>query len=281
MKLQFWGVRGSVPTPGVDYLRYGGNTCCTAVMGRQGELIVIDAGTGFCQLGDALLDGPFGRGQGEMVMLLSHTHWDHILGFPFPAIIHLPGNHFTIYGPDTTRGSLETVCDGLFSPVYSPLYSLSNINARQLYRTINTTPFTVGNLTVRATPFPHGDGTIIWAYRIEEQARSLVYITDIRYTSDQVKHEVASFAQDADVLIHSAPYTRYEESEYHRVHCCIDDAIEVALLANIRSLWLFHHAPFRTDDQLDALLAEYRARLAKLSITLHLDAAREGPLLEV
>lgn len=280
MKLQFWGVRGAVPTPGAEYLRYGGNTCCTAVWGARGELVVIDAGTGFCQLGDFLLDGPFGRGQGEMVLLLSHTHWDHILGFPFPAIIHQPGNCFVIYGPDSTRGSLETVYDGILSPVYSPVYGLANVSARQVFRTIDVAPFSVGDLTIRAWPFPHDSHTAIWAYRIEENGHSLVYITDVRYSNELAWQEAADFVHGADVLIHSAPYMRAEPVQDYG-HCRVEDAINLALLAEVRKLLLFHHAPTRTDDQMDALLELYRTRLENDHAPLILDAAREGAVLEV
>jgi phosphoribosyl 1,2-cyclic phosphodiesterase len=280
MRVQFWGVRGAVPTPGVEYLRYGGNTCCTAVWGAQGELVVLDAGTGFCQLGDALVDGPFGQGQGEMLLLLSHTHLDHILGFPFPAMIHCPGNLFTIYGPDSAQGSLATVCNGLLSPAYSPVYSLENIGARQIFHTINTQPFQVGGLTIRAWPFSHGDQMSIWAYRITEGARSLVYITDVRYASAQLRTDALALFADADLLIHSAPYMR-DESIQDRSHCHIEDALDLAQAAGVRSLMLFHHAPFRTDDQMDALLEHYRTLLAQQQSPLYLDAAREGPVIDV
>lgn len=281
MKLQFWGVRGSVPTPGLEYLRYGGNTCCTAITGAAGEFIVFDAGTGFCQLGDALLEESFGRGQGEMVLLLSHTHWDHILGFPFPAIIHLPGNTFIIYGPDTTQGSLERVCDGLFSPVYSPLFSITNTNASQHFYTISTEPFLVGNIRIQAQPFPHSNQTTTWAYRLTEEQQSLVYITDIHYTSQEVMQEAVTFARGADILIHGAHYTQAELNDEIQRHCSIEDAIDVAQMAHVPTLLLFHHAPTRTDDQLDTLLEQYRAMLQQRHSSLYIDAACEGSIIEI
>ena len=112
MKLQFWGVRGYVPTPGAEYLRYGGNTCCVLVCGAAGELLVIDTGTGFCQLGDTLQQREFRHGRGELTLLITHTYWDHILGLPFPGLVHTPGNRLSIYGPDNARGSLELTYDG-------------------------------------------------------------------------------------------------------------------------------------------------------------------------
>ncbi len=281
MKLQFGGVRGFVPTPGREYLRYGGNTCCTAVRGAGNELVVIDAGTGFCQLADTLLDGPLGQGRGEMVLLISHTHWDHILGLPFPAVVHLPGNRLTIYGPNSTRGSLEMVYDGLLSPAYSPVYGLAHIGATHTFHAVNAEPFAIGGLQVRAEPFVNDDpNSAIWAYRIEEGQHSLAYITDLRYADDQVMRRAVEFVRGVDVLIHSAPYLRREAVKDYG-HCRVEDAIELALQAEVQTLFLFHHAPDRTDDQLDALLAEQRARLTELRATLQLEAAREGPVIDI
>ena len=115
MKVRFWGVRGYVPTPNAAMLRYGGNTCCTAVTGDHGELVILDTGTGFCLLGDELMQGEFGRGRGSLTLLISHTYWDHILGLPFPGVVHIPGNRLDIYGPESTRGSLQMVIE--FKPI--------------------------------------------------------------------------------------------------------------------------------------------------------------------
>jgi ribonuclease BN (tRNA processing enzyme) len=280
MKLRFYGVRGYVPTPGAEYLRYGGNTCCTVIYGAGGELVVLDSGTGFCFFGDELLAGPHGRGDGELVLLITHTYWDHLLGLPFPGVVHLPGNRLHIYGPDSARGSLEIVYDGLLSPVYSPVYGLAHIGATHSFQAISTEPFQVGGLTIRALPLSRRLNSPIWAYRVEEGAASVVYITDVRYTDEQIWQTAVAFARDASLLIHSAPYTRDEEIEDYG-HGRVEDAIDLALTAQVRQLSLFHHAPTRTDDQLDALLANYRADLAQRGEELLLDAATEGPLLDV
>jgi phosphoribosyl 1,2-cyclic phosphodiesterase len=280
MRLQFWGVRGYVPTPGAAYLRYGGNTCCVAVYGAGGELVVIDTGTGFCQLGDKLMEGEFRQGRGELTLLITHTYWDHILGLPFPGVVHTPGNRLHIYGPDSTRGSLEMVYDGMLSPVYSPVYGLAHIGATHSFQPISTEPLQIGGLTVRALPFSRGKHSPIWAYRLEEGERALVYITDVRYIDDQIWGQAVGFARGADVLVHSSPYTRDEHVEDYG-HSRVEDAIELAIEAQARRLFLYHHAPTRTDDELDALVARYRAELAPLTGVPELDAAREGVVLEV
>jgi phosphoribosyl 1,2-cyclic phosphodiesterase len=280
MKLQFWGVRGYVPTPGAEYLRYGGNTCCVLICGADGELLVIDTGTGFCQLGDTLLQREFRHGRGELTLLITHTYWDHILGLPFPGLVHTPGNRLRIYGPDNARGSLELTYDGMLSPVYSPVYGLAHIGATHSFQPVSTEPFQVGRLTVRALPLSRRKHSPIWAYRVEEGDQALVYITDVRYIDDQIWNKALGFAAGAQILIHSAPYTRDEHVEDYG-HSRVEDAIELAAEAGVGRLFLYHHAPTRTDEQLDALVARYRADLAEAGVSLRLDAAQEGLLLEV
>lgn len=280
MRLQFWGVRGYVPTPGAAYLRYGGNTCCVAVYGAGGELLALDTGTGFCQLGDKLMEREFRHGRGELTLLITHTYWDHILGLPFPGVVHTPGNRLNIYGPDSTRGSVEMVYDGMLSPVYSPVYGLAHIGATHSFQPISTEPLRVGGLTVRALPLSRRKHSPIWAYRVEEGERSLVYITDVRYIDDQIWGQAVSFARGASVLIHSAPYTRDEHVEDYG-HSRVEDAIELALEARVERLFLYHHAPNRTDEELDGMVARYRAEVAATGAGLELDAAREGGALEV
>ncbi|WP_298819212.1 MBL fold metallo-hydrolase [Chloroflexus sp.] len=280
MKVRFWGVRGYVPTPNAAMLRYGGNTCCTAVTGDHGELVILDTGTGFCLLGDELMQGEFGRGRGSLTLLISHTYWDHILGLPFPGVVHIPGNRLDIYGPESTRGSLQMVYDGMLSPVYSPVYGLAHIGATHRFTTISTEPFTIGRLTARALPLSRRQHSPIWAYRLEEDGRALVYITDARYGEEGIRDEAIAFAQQANVLIHSAPYLRDEQVEDYG-QSRIEDAIEVALLAGVEQLLIFHHAPTRTDDELDAIVAHFRAWLAAQNSSLRLIAAAEGMELRV
>ncbi|MBX0330649.1 MBL fold metallo-hydrolase [Oscillochloris sp. ZM17-4] len=280
MRMQFWGVRGYVPTPGAEYLRYGGNTCCTAIYGSGGELVVIDSGTGFCQLGDMLMGREFGRGGGELSLLITHTYWDHILGLPFPGLVHIPGNRLHIYGPDSTRGSLEMVYNGMLSPVYSPVYGLAHIGATHSFQPISTEPFMVGGVRVSALPLSRRNHSPIWAYRVEEAGRALVYITDVRYIDDQIWNQALQFAAGAHILVHSAPYTRQEQVQDYG-HSRVEDAIELAQEANVEQLMIFHHAPTRTDDQLDALVSSYRRQLRDEESPLIFDAAREGLIVEV
>src|SRR5687768_12120087 len=102
MEVTFWGVRGSIPSPGPSTVRYGGNTSCVSVKLDDGSLVILDCGTGARNLGLSLMAGDFGQGRGRATMLLSHAHWDHIQGFPFFVPFYVGGNVFTVYGGANT-----------------------------------------------------------------------------------------------------------------------------------------------------------------------------------
>ena len=168
----------------------------------------------------------------------------------------------------------------MLSPVYSPVYGLAHIGATHSFQPTTTTPFTVGGMRVSALPLSRRNRSPIWAYRVEEGRRSLVYITDVRYIDDQIWNQALQFAAGASVLVHSAPYTRTEQVQDYG-HSRVEDAIELAQEAAVERLIIFHHAQSRTDDQLDLLVSNYRRQLSDDESPLILDAAREGPVVEV
>src|SRR5262249_6407000 len=129
MEVVFWGVRGSVPAPGPETNRYGGNTSCVELRTAGGDLVILDAGTGIIPLGRKLMAGEHGRGAGEAAVFLSHAHWDHIQGFPFFGPVFVPGNRVTIYGPGRSSPMLEGILEGQMNPHYSPLHTMRNLGA--------------------------------------------------------------------------------------------------------------------------------------------------------
>src|SRR5688572_16590953 len=129
MKVRFWGVRGSIPAPGPETNRYGGNTSCVSVMTATGHLIIIDMGTGAVALGRSLMAAEFGKGKGHATILLSHAHWDHIQGFPFFPPIYVPGNRIDIYGAARSSSMLEGILEGQMNPHFSPIQKLKNLGA--------------------------------------------------------------------------------------------------------------------------------------------------------
>ena len=122
-------MRGSIPAPGPATVRYGGNTACVSLKPSSGGLIILDCGTGARNLGITLLEGPFGKGQGEASILLSHAHWDHIQGFPFFVPLYRPGNRFHIFGNAKSSAMLEGILEGQMAPQYFPVQTLKNMGA--------------------------------------------------------------------------------------------------------------------------------------------------------
>jgi phosphoribosyl 1,2-cyclic phosphodiesterase len=279
MRVRFWGTRGTIASPGPKTLRYGGNTSCVAVESEAGDLIVLDAGSGFCPLGDHLMQGPFGRGTGKLTLLLSHTHMDHLLGFPFATPVHIPGNHFTIYGPAASRERLESFHEGLVAPAYSPVYNLDSIGATLEFHSIPQTPFHVGSVRIESQRFPHGESHC-WGFKLTEKKRALLYIPDAEYPNGNAPPEIVEFVKKVHLLIHDGHYT---QADYVATwgHGRIEHAVALAETARVKRLVLFHHAPDRSDDEIDALLARHRAKLIQHSSALHLDAAYEGMTIQL
>ncbi len=280
MRVRFWGVRGSIASPGPKTLRYGGNTSCVAVESETGGLIVLDAGSGFCPLGDALMKGPFGKGQGKMTLLLSHTHMDHMIGFPFAVPVHIPGNKFVIYGPAASRKGLEELHEGLVAPAYSPVYTLDNIGSNLDFRRIPSEPFQIGEVKAAAQRFPHGIGIYSWGFKLTEGERTLVYVPDVEYRRGIIHDEAIEFVRDADLLIHDAYFTQQDYTPDWG-HCRIKQAVMLAEVAGVDRLILFHHAPHRSDDMIDTLVAQHRDDLHQRGAALRLDAAYEGMTIQL
>lgn len=275
MRLRFWGVRGAVASPGPATLRYGGNTSCVAVESASGDLLVLDAGSGFCPLGDALMKGPFGRGEGKMTLLLSHIHMDHLIGFPFAVPVHIRGNRFTIYGPAASRTRLEELHEGLVAPAYSPVYTIDNIGSDLEFRRISRKPFQVGEVRVEAQRFPHGVGVHCWGFKLTAGNRTLVYIPDVEYAGGSLHNEAIEFVRGVDLLIHDAFFTQADYMPYWG-HCLSRHGVLLAEAAGVSRLILFHHSPDRSDDEIDALVADHRDELYERGVSLRVDAAYDG-----
>lgn len=291
--IRFWGVRGSVAVPGPDTVRYGGNTACIEV--RYGrEIVILDAGTGIRELGKSLAREFAGR-SGRVSILISHTHWDHIQGFPFFAPAYRKRQRIQIRGG---RGSGASLRQTVASAVESPFFpvALPEMPGTISFEEITTQDFRLGPIRVRYAEINHpGYGV---AYRLETPAGSLAYVPDHEVplapaattaakrssrarrtspTAEQRDAAMRALIQGVDLLIHDAQYTAAEYAE--RVgwgHSCVDATVRVAADAGVGRLVLFHHDPDRTDAQMDAILATARRQAKSLAPRLVVEAAREG-----
>jgi phosphoribosyl 1,2-cyclic phosphodiesterase len=262
MDLTFWGVRGSIPAPGPSTVRYGGNTACVSLRTDAGRLIVFDCGTGARNLGIALMEGPFGRGQGQASILLSHAHWDHIQGFPFFVPLYQPGNRFRIFGGAKSSAMLEGILEGQMAPQYFPVQTLKNMGARIDIEAITEgAPFEVEGCIVRARTNPHGRSGAL-AFRIEDGQRAAVYASDAGYREGGPPPESIALYRGADVLIHDSTYTPEDRQRYaDRGYSSVEDAVAVAVAAEVKRLVLFHYDQDYGDADVDALCERGRRLL--------------------
>ena len=257
-RIKFWGTRGSIPSPGPDTLRYGGNTSC--VEARCGdELIIIDAGTGIRDLGTELLkETPI-----KASILFSHVHWDHIQGIPFFRPVYIPGNEFRLYGNRNWDTKLEYALKWQMQSPNFPvtLNELNEVGAHMEYIDIDAgTVFHVGDteqVTIRSAELRHPDKA--FGFRIEYGGKSVVYATDTEDIPGP-NEQLLELAYGADLFIHDAQYTSDEyygengDSKRNWGHSTPEAAAKVALAAKVNKLVLFHHDPYHSDAQVDRMV---------------------------
>jgi len=273
--IRFWGVRGSIPTPGPSTVRYGGNTTCIELR-INGEIIVIDAGSGIRNLGGALLKESAGKPI-ELTLLNTHTHWDHIQGFPFFAPAFIKGNRIRVIGrnsqPDGLKGVFERQMDGTRCfPV-----PFSALGADVEFETIDEASgrvFQIGSVKVEACPTNHPGGCL--AYGFATEVGKVVFLSD-HETAGPDEPLILEFIRDATLLIADAQYTDEEiVSRRGWGHGCIREVVDLACRAEVNQLCLFHHDPTHGDDILDTLLLEAKDLVQKAKFPVCVSLAREG-----
>ena len=287
LRIQFWGTRGSIPSPGPQTIRYGGNTPCVEVRTSEGWLIILDAGTGLRELGRSLI----ARANGAPIngdIFLTHAHWDHIQGLPFFGPIFQRGNRFTIWGSAALETSIDRVVRDQMSPVVFPV-TFEEIDATVDFRGIAEEQCRGNGYSVRAFPVRHPGGALGYRFCGNGSTNALVYISDNElnptagYESRSGwRQDLVAFVHGAKVLVHDTMYT-VEEYDHHRGwgHSTYQDALELALEADVETLVLFHHKPERTDDDVDRRLDDCRSQVASRGRTLQVIAAAEGLTLVV
>ncbi len=279
MKVKFWGVRGSIPCPGPQTVKYGGNTVCLELQFSDSHRrIIIDAGSGLRELGDHLLNNDNGNGPVRADLLLTHTHLDHILGIPFFSPIYIPDTQLRIYGPVTCEDeSLETVLGGQLSYRYFPVRQ-AELAAQIEYVDLKEGSFDLGD-GIRVTTKYLNHPLLCFGYRIEYDGRIFctAYDTEPFYNffstdpgdpdydealaqegelaANLGNSSMEEFVAGADLLVYDGQYTQqeYESGKIGWGHTPVEHAIDLARRSQIDKLALIHHDPMRTDAQLDEL----------------------------
>lgn len=283
--VKFWGTRGSIPTPGRATLRYGGNTPCVEI--RCGETVMLfDCGTGAREAGLALA-GEFKGKSLHTHIFVSHTHWDHIQGFPFFVPAYVPGNHLTLYSVRGTDKSLAKIFTGQMDSSYFPV-DLGDMMAHLDFVELEG-PIKLGTAKIAYLYLNHPGLAV--GFRIEAEGRTVVYITDhepyCRLSGEndhnrKLDREVDEFARGADLYIREAQYT---EEEYVAKrgwgHSTWKDAVNSAQAANAKRLVLFHHDPMHDDDLLDQVVASCRTYIREQGMAVECAAAAEFQQLSI
>jgi len=281
MHITFWGVRGSIPTPGPATVEVGGNTSCVEV--RAGKAILIfDGGTGLRLLGKKLLkEQPV-----TAHMFFSHVHWDHIQGFPFFDPAFVPGNMFHLYGGNNVSRTLGETLAGQMDHPNFPV-SLGVMNAKMAFRDLTEGEVVEiddgggGKVAVRTARGNHPQG--VYAFRVEHAGKVFVYATDTEHYEGRMDPGILALAKGADVLVYDAQYTPEEYagtagtggSKKGWGHSTFEVGVDIARAAGVKELILFHHDPIQSDEAV--VEKERRARALFANTT----AAREGMSLEI
>jgi len=291
-RIKFWGTRGSIAVPGPKTLRYGGDTTCVELR-AEGEVIVLDAGSGIRPLGVAL-QKEFQERPINLSLLITHAHWDHIQGFPFFKPAYDPKNEIQILGFD---GAGATFREIMTEPMRSPFFPITmrELSAKMEIIKLTDMRFSLGKLDVHATFVNHPG--VCAGYRLFTSTGSVAFLPDHepyefflhaaggkRLTPEQAKEiaksehaRLVQFLRRSDILILDSQYTDKEyQSHIGWGHGSITSAVSLALEAEVQTLLLFHHDPGHDDDMVDAMVQSARELATKSGRPLEVAAAKEG-----
>lgn len=244
MRIKFWGTRGSIPVSGSEFVRFGGDTPCVEIRSREGEPIIVDCGSGLRRLGNSLLR----EGVTRVHLFLTHTHWDHILGFPFFKPLHDPDVEILLYGFPRWQGNTHKLLYDVLKAPHFPVQP-QNIKARITYRECRE-KIRLPGMTVTPVPLSHPNLGVGYGFR--EGDKNFVFLTDneldYRHRGGLDFTGYRDFCRGADLLVHDSEYM---VEDYQRTrtwgHSRFSDAVRLAAEAKVTELGLFHHNQDRPD----------------------------------
>ncbi len=280
MEITFWGCRGSLPAPGRLTNKYGGNTSCVEVRLDDGSLIILDAGTGIRNLGKSLMQHPNGS---DMYLILTHPHWDHLMGFPFFAPAYSSGYKIHIRGGPVAKETIQKYLEHQMQPPYFPArFRSMKAQFDFTYGIPMVKRIAAAEVIPIALSHPNGG----YGYKITEDSKSFVFLTDNELDYDheggKARYEYVNACRDADLLVHDAQYT---DREYERTagwgHSTYGSATMLAIQANVKRFGLFHHDPDRDDQSLDRIVQLCQQEITYHKKNIYCFAAMEGSRIRI
>ncbi len=254
MIIRCYGARGSIPVSGDDYLKYGGDTTCIEIRSKNDEIIIVDAGSGIRRLGNRLIS----EKRFEYNIIFTHSHWDHILGFPFFKPIYYEKTRINLMGCPMTQGNLQKLLSKAMSQPFFP-YPFDKLKAKIDYSGECQLSFQIDSIEIFPINLSHPN--VGMGYKFVEDGKTFVFLTDnelgYRHRGGCEFQDYVEFARDADILIHDAEYTP-EQYKTNKTwgHSTYYDALDMALESRVKCFGLFHHNQDHSDTDLDAIVQE-------------------------
>ena len=279
MIIRCYGARGSIPVSGEEYIRYGGDTTCFEIRSKNDEIIIVDAGTGIRRLGNRLLS----EQRYEYTLIFTHSHIDHLIGFPFFKPIYHEKATINLMGCPMTQGNIKKLLSkSMDAPIFPVQFD--DLKAKISYTDECQFSFHIDSIEVFNINLSHPNGGM--GYKFVENGKQFVFLTDnelgYRHRNGKTFEDYAEFSKDADLLVHDSQFT---EEEYETTktwgHSTYLEALDLALTSKVKRFVLSHHNPGRTDSQLEALVQHCREIIDRKKVNMECFALKQNAELEL
>jgi phosphoribosyl 1,2-cyclic phosphodiesterase len=280
MRIKIWGCRGSLTTPGQETVKHGGNTTCFEVRLEDGTLIILDAGSGIHKLGNQLLGEP---DLSEICLILSHSHWDHVLGFPFFTPAYMDKYTIHVIGGPEAKKSLKNYLAHQMDPPYFPV-PFNLLQAHFQFDHDDPDEHSLGCADITPIALSHPNGA--YGFKIAEGNKSFIFMTDNELEHEHkgalTREEYVSFCRNADLLIHDA---QYSDEQYERTrgwgHSTYRNALRFASDAEVKRFGITHHDPDHSDEELDRQFTFCQDLIEGSALAVDCFFVREGMTIEL
>ncbi len=272
MQIKCWGSRGSIPVSGKEYVKYGGDTTCVEIRTDSGDIIIVDAGTGIRRLGNALIE----QKENNFNFLFTHSHWDHIIGFPAFKPLFFGNTKINVYKCPFPGDYIEKMLETVMRPPNFPV-RYADLKAEITYTEGCPESFNIGSVRVDSIPVSHPNSGC--GYKFTENGKSFVFLTDnelgFTHPGGATFEEYRQFCEGADLLLHDAEYTEQEyKNQISWGHSSFTDALKLAIDAKVKKLGLFHINAERSDEQMDKIVTRCQEIIAEKNLSLECTGTR-------